>query len=189
MSRWSRVIRGMLGTGLTFSVGVGVVGSMVAAVAGLVTGLQGGIELIRFVFASAIWAFPMGVAFSGVLSLTARGRSFDELSLPGFAGLGAGAGLLLFGVLALNAWDAWSMSTAMVNAGLFVLLGGGSATATLTLARKAGPVLESGGESPELESGDGSPTLRSGDGPSTLESADVPPAPGSVHPTPGPGER
>lgn len=157
MSRWSRIIRGMLGTGLTFSVGVGVVGSMVAAVIGLVTGLQGGIELVRFVFASAIWAFPMGVAFSGVLSLTARGRSFDELSLPRFAGLGAGAGLLLFGVLALNAWDAWSMATAMVNAGLFVFLGGGSATATLMLARKAEPVPESCDEQLALEPVDPTP--------------------------------
>ncbi len=35
MPRWLRVIRGMIGTGLTFSAGVGVVGSLVAGVAWL----------------------------------------------------------------------------------------------------------------------------------------------------------
>lgn len=170
MARWSRIIRGMLGTGLTFSVGVGLVGSLVAGVVGLLTGFEGALEMVRMVFASAVWAFPMGVAFSGVLSLTARGRSFDELSLPRFVALGAGAGLLLFGALALNAWDAWSMSTAMVNAGLFVFLGSGSATATLVLARKAEPARESGGDPPTLEAGDEQPTHRSGDEQPTLES-------------------
>lgn len=170
MVRWSRIIRGMLGTGLTFSVGVGVVGSVVAGVAWILAGGGDVTELMRLVFASAVWAFPMGVAFSGVLSLTARGRSFDELSLPRFVALGAGAGLLLFGVLALNAWDAWSMSTAMVNAGLFVFLGSGSATATLVLARKAEPAWESGGDPATLEPGDEQPRHRSGNEQPALES-------------------
>ena len=153
MPRWLRVIRGMIGTGLTFSAGVGVVASMIAGLAWLLPGGEDGIEMIRLVFASSIWAFPIGVAFSGFLAITARGRSFDKLSLPRFAALGSGAGLLFFGLLATNAWDAWSVTTAIVNATIFVLLGGGSATAALMLARRAGPALEPGDEPPSLGEG------------------------------------
>ncbi len=144
MPRWLRVIRGMIGMGLTFSAGVAVIASAIAGLVWLLPGSDGGLEMLRVVVASSIWAFPIGIAFSGVMALTARGRPFDELSLPRFAALGAGAGLLLFGVLALNAWDSWSTTAALVNATIFVLLGGGSATATLMLARRAGPALKSG---------------------------------------------
>ncbi len=150
MPRWLRVIRGMIGMGLTFSAGVGVVASMIAVLPWLLLGGDSGREMIRMVIASSIWAFPIGVAFSGVMAITARGRPFDKLSLPHFAALGAGAGLLLFGVLAVNAWDSWSVTTAIANATIFVLLGGGSATATLVLARRAGPTLQSGDESRSL---------------------------------------
>lgn len=92
------------------------------------------------------------VVFSGVLAVTARGLPFDKLSLPRFAALGAGGGLLLYGVLAANAWHAWSVSDALVNAGILVLVGSGSATATLMLARRAGPALTSGEESRGLAS-------------------------------------
>ena len=151
MPRWLRVIRGMIGMGLTFSAGVGVVASMIAVPAWLLLG--GDREIIRLVIASSIWAFPIGVAFSGVMAITARGRRFDKLSLPQFAALGAGAGLLLFGVLAANAWDSWSVTTAIANATIFALLGGGSAAATLMLARRAGPALKSGDESRRLGEG------------------------------------
>ncbi len=153
MPRWLRVIRGMIGMGLTFSAGVGVVASMIAVLPWLLLGADSGREMIRLVIASSIWAFPIGVAFSGVMAITARGRPFDKLSLPHFAALGAGAGLLLFGVLAVNAWDSWSVTTAIANATIFVLLGGGSATATLMLARRAGPALKSGDESRSLGEG------------------------------------
>ena len=150
MPRWLRVIRGMIGMGLTFSAGVGVVASMIAVLPVLLLGGDAGREMMWMVIASSVWAFPIGVAFSGVMAITARGRLFDKLSLPHFAALGAGAGLLLFGVLALNAWDSWSVSDAIANATIFVLLGGGSATAALVLARRAGPALKSGDESSSL---------------------------------------
>ena len=153
MPRWLRVVRGMIGMGLTFSAGVGVVASMIAGLVWLLAGSEVGRDVIRLVIASSIWAFPIGVAFSGVMTMTARGRRFDKLSLPRFAALGAGAGLLLFGVLAINAWDSWSVTTAIANATLFVLLGGGSATATLMLARRAGPALHSGDKPPSLGEG------------------------------------
>ncbi len=151
MPRWLRVIRGMIGTGLVFAAGVGVVASIIAALVWLLLG--GDREMFRMVIASSIWAFPIGVAFSGVLAITARGRSFDKLSLPRFAALGAGGGLLLFGVLALNAWQAWSVSTAIAHLTIFILLGGGSDTATLMIARRAGSALESGDEMRSLGEG------------------------------------
>lgn len=155
MSRWRRVIRGMIGMGLTFSAGVGAVAAAIAGVVSLLPGSQGGAELIQVVVASAVWAFPVGVAFSGVVALTARGRSFEKLSLPRFAATGVGAGLVLYGVLAVNAWDAWTLDAALVNAAIFVLLGGGSATAALLLARRAGSRLEAGDGPPNLPPGAG----------------------------------
>jgi len=147
--RWMRMIRGMLGMGLTFSVGVGVIASVIAVIPWLLSGGDRG--LVRLVVASAIWAFPIGVAFSAVMALTARGSTFEKLSLPRFAALGAGAGLLLFGVLAANAWGAWSARQALANAGIFLVLGAGSATATLAIARRAGRALQPGDESRRLE--------------------------------------
>ena len=154
MPRWLRVIRGMIGTGLTFAAGVGVVASVIFVLpTWLLLGGDSGREMLVMIIKSSIWAFPIGVAFSGVMAITARGRAFDKLSLPHFAALGAGAGLLLFGVLAVNAWHSWSLTTAIANATIFVLLGGGSATATLMIARRAGPALKSGDESRSLGAG------------------------------------
>ena len=154
MPRWLRVIRGMIGTGLAFATGVGVVASMIVVLpTWLLLGGDAGREMLVMVIKSSIWAFPIGVAFSGVLAITARGRPFDKLSLPRFAALGAGGGLLLFGLLAVNAWQAWSVSDAIANLALLTLLGGGSATATLMIARKAGPALESGDEPRSLGEG------------------------------------
>jgi hypothetical protein len=143
----------MVGTGLIFSVGVGVVASVVAGIAWLVTGMGRNLELVRVVVASAIWAFPIGMAFAGFLALTARGSPFERLSLPRIAALGAGGGLLLYGVLAANAWQAWSLSAALVNLTVFIGLGAGSATAALLLARRAGPVLKPGDESRRIGKG------------------------------------
>jgi hypothetical protein len=155
MPRWLRVIRGMIGMGLTFAAGVGVVASMILVLpTWLLLGGDSGRDLLVMVIKSSIWAFPIGVAFSGVLAITARGLPFAKLSLPRFAALGAGGGLLLFGVLAANAWHAWSVSDAIANATLLVLLGGGSATGTLMLARRAGPALKSGDESRGLAEGE-----------------------------------
>jgi hypothetical protein len=143
----------MIGTGLTFAVGVGVVGAMASVLPWLLPGGYSGQEILELAVESSIWAFPIGVAFSGALAITARGLPFDKLSLPRFVTLGVGGGLLLFGLLAINAWQAWSVSTAIANATILVLLGGGSAAATLLLARRAGRALKSGDESRSLGEG------------------------------------
>jgi len=138
------MLRGMLGTALTFSVGAGLVAALVAAVALLIPGGAAVRELFRLVVGSAIWAFPIGLVFSGFLALTARNRAFTELSLLRFTLLGAGGGLLLFGLLALNAWEAWSTQAALTNLTVFLGLGAGAAGGSLVVARRAASSVEAG---------------------------------------------
>jgi hypothetical protein len=73
MPRWLRVVRGMIGTGLTFAAGVGVVASITGALVWLGHGITGR-EMLGIVGKCSVVAFLLGVAFSGVLAITARGR-------------------------------------------------------------------------------------------------------------------
>jgi hypothetical protein len=145
----------MVGTGLTFAAGVG-------SVAGVVLGaiwLGGGVTL-REVFEvagkSSVVAFLLGLGFSGVLALTARGRDFHKLSLRLISTLGACAGLLYFLFLAMTGGRVWTPSAAIANFLLLTLLGAGSAAAMFVIARKAGrgSSLTSGDELPALGEGD-----------------------------------
>ena len=94
MRDWIRRIRGAVGMGLTWAVGAFLVGA--------------GIELIHNIWPNplgamvdiwpAVLAYPAflgGVAFSVVLGVAGRRRRFDELSIPGFAALGAVGGVLV----------------------------------------------------------------------------------------------
>jgi hypothetical protein len=147
MPRWLRLIRGIIGTGLTFAAGVGVVGSILGLV-GLVLGLLSWDDL-RMVPRLSVVAFLVGVGFSGVLAIAARRRTFDRLSLRYVTALGAGGGLIYFLFIAAasgaRVWSAWN---AIGNLTILTLLGGGSAAATLVLARKAGRALTPGEEPP-----------------------------------------
>ena len=150
MPRWLRVIRGMIGTGLTFAAGAAVVGSILGLV-GLLLGKLSWDDL-RMVAKVSVVAFLVGVGFSGMLAIAARGRTFDRLSLRSFTALGAGGGLLYFlFIAAMNGARVWSASTAVANLTILILLGGGSAAATLLLARRAGHALKSGEASRSLE--------------------------------------
>jgi hypothetical protein len=143
----------MIGTGLTFAAGVGVV----ASITGAFVWLGGGItsrELLEIAGKSSVVAFLLGVAFSGVLAITARGRQFNKLSLRLVGGLGAGAGLLYFVFLALNGGRNWSARDAIANLVLLTLMGAGSASATLMIARRAGSALASSDELHSLGAGD-----------------------------------
>ena len=137
MSRWKRVVRGMLGMGVAFGAGAGLIMSTLAAVVLTLNGGEGWRDFLIPVVGGSVWGFLMGTTFGGALALLSRGRSFESLSLPRFTALGVGAGLFFYGLLALNAWDAWSTSAAVTNGVLFVVLGGSCATASLLLARKA----------------------------------------------------
>ena len=142
MPRWLRVARGMLGTGLTFGAGVGAIASLVAAIAWL-AGAGSAHELFGLAGRCAVVAGVLGVAFSGVLAVTARGREFSKLSLRLVGGLGAGAGLLYFAFLAMNGGRNWAPRDAVANFVLLTVMGAGSAVVTLLVARRARSALAS----------------------------------------------
>ncbi len=153
MLRWKRVIRGMIGMGLTFATVAGVFFSVLAVVGALF--FPGAEDDPGFmIIAGSVWGFAIGVAFSGVLAIAGRGRLFDELSLPRVAALGAGGGLLLAGLLVGATWQEWPNGNAIVPFTFLPLLGAGAATASLLLARRVGPALTSGKESRNLGEGE-----------------------------------
>ena len=152
MPRWLRVIRGMIGTGLTFAAAAGVFFAVLSVVMWpFFPGVED--ELPFMIITGSVWAFAIGVAFSGILAIAARGLPFDKLSVPRVAALGAGGGLLLAGLLVAATWQEWSAWDALVPVTFLPLLGAGSATASLLLARRAGPTLESVDESRSLGEG------------------------------------
>ena len=151
MPRWLRVARGMIGVGLIFAAGVGVVASAIAAVLWLVSGTASPRELIQLVAKTTIIAFPVGIAFAALVAISAGGRRFDRLSIPLFAALGAGGGLVLFLMLGVSgAFAHWSVADAIANLTILTAMGGASATATLMVARRGRPALKPGDESPRL---------------------------------------
>lgn len=153
MPRWLRVIRGMIGTGLTFAVGVGGAGLLLGLV-GLAFGVLAPGDFGMVAKLSVI-AFVVGVGFAGVLALTARNRTFEKISLRYVTALGAGGGLLYFLFIgAMNGFATWSPLSAIGNLALLTLLGGGAAAATLLVARRAVAALKPGGEAQRLEEGE-----------------------------------
>jgi hypothetical protein len=153
MPRWMRVIRGMIGTGLTFAAGVGVLGSIIG-LAALSLGAVSPREVMEIVGKTSVVSFIVGVAFSGVLAISARGLSFEKLSLRFVSALGAGAGLLYFLFIAgVNGAKVWSPADAVANLAILTLLGAGSASATLLVARRARHALKSGDEIRSLSEG------------------------------------
>jgi len=151
--RWLRVIRGMIGTGLAFAVGVGVVGVLIGLV-GLVLGKVSPSDF-GMVGRLSVIAFLVGVGFSGVLALTARGRRFEAISLRYVSALGAGGGLLYFLFIGfMNGFASWSLRNGIGNLVILTLLGGGSAAATLLVARRAVAALTPDEELPRLGEGE-----------------------------------
>jgi hypothetical protein len=142
------VARGVIGMGVTFAA---VAGAFFSVLAVVVTVFFSGVEDEPgfMIIAGSVWGFAIGVAFAGVLAIAGRGRGFDELSIPRVAALGAGGGLLLAGLLVGVTWQEWSVGDATVPLVILPLLGAGSATASLLLARRAAPVLASGESSQE----------------------------------------
>ena len=140
----------MLGMGLTFAAIAAVLFSVLAVVLALLfPGVED--EPGFVVIAGTTWAFAIGVAFSGALAIAARKRRFDELSLPRVALLGAAGGVALAALLVGASFGQWTLADAAVPFTFLPLLGAGSATASLLLARRVGPRLGSGEESYRIE--------------------------------------
>ncbi len=151
MPRWLKMARSMFSIGLAFSAAAGLIATAVFGFGWLSSEGASGREAVRLIFASTVWAFLIGVVSSGILALTSRAGSFDRLSLPRFSLLGAGVGLVFFGLLAINAWESWSASSVITNAAIFVVLGGGSAAGTLVIARRGSQALGPPEEPPRLK--------------------------------------
>lgn len=168
MPRWLRFIRGMAGIGLTFAAGVGVVSSVLGAIA-VLRGNVSVIDVLRDVGRFSVVAFILGVAFSGVLAIVARRGRLKKLSLALGAALGTGAGLLYWGMLAMTGGRAWTPRLAVVNLVVLVVMGAASGTATLLIARRAGAALGSGSDLETLPEGE--PEFVRGRGKSKVEAS------------------
>ncbi len=152
MPRWMRVIRGMIGTGLTFAGGVGVLAS-IAGLVGLLAGAVSAADVLALAGKLSVVSFIVGVAFSGVLAIAARGRTFDKISLRFVTTLGVGVGLLYFGLISISGSKVWTVADAIGNLVILTLMGGGLAAGTLILARKARSALNRGEELRSLSEG------------------------------------
>ena len=152
MSRWKRVIRGVLGMGLTF----GAIGAAFFSLVALVSAVffPGAEDELGFmIIAGTVWGVGIGTSFSAILAIAARGRSLDELSYSRVASVGVLGGLLLAGLVVGGSWGDWPNGGAIVPFSILPLLGAGGGVASLLVARKAGRALRSGEETGSLLEG------------------------------------
>jgi hypothetical protein len=137
MTKWLRRIRGAIGTGLTWAVVWGGVGTIVMLGFLLRTGSR---PDAPFPLVFGVFGFVAGVIFSGVLGLVEGRRRFDQMSLPRFAAWGAAGGFLLAAafVLAVSlTGDPAFLWNLVVVGPLFAVAAAGSAAGSLALARRA----------------------------------------------------
>jgi len=148
----------MVGTALTFAVGIGLVVSAVGGVA-ILRHKATIIEVMRTGGRFSVASFILGFAFSGILALAARGRGFRRLSLPLVTSLGAGAGLLYWLVLAFTGGRNWGPGVGLFNFVLLLGMGGGAAAAMLLIARYARSTVEPNVDAEPGTLGSGDPEL------------------------------
>lgn len=129
MKNWRRRIRGALGMGLTWA--------LAWFGAGMVLLLIVGPDAadVPFPLGFGMFGFFAGVMFSGVLGLVEGRRSFDQMSIPRFAGWGAVGGLLLSTIFVLVS-DVGG-GVLLVLGPVFALSSAACAGGALALARKA----------------------------------------------------
>ena len=141
MSRWKRVLRGMLGMGATFAAIGGGFFAVLTGIAAVLGRLETEDPFFG-ILAGTVWGFAVGVTFSTVLAIAGRTLSFDRLSLPRVAGMGALGGLVLATTLVGITTLAGDTFTGVVEAFTFLpLLGAGAGAASLAIARRAAPSL------------------------------------------------
>ena len=128
MRKWLRRIRGAIGMGLTWAAVLFAVGSVPRWVFGVETDAP-----IPIVF--GVFGFVAGVTFSALLLLTKGRRTFDQMSIRRFAGLGAVGGLLLSALWANAVSLSWGEILAI--APTFAFACAVCAAGTLAVARRA----------------------------------------------------
>ena len=126
MRNWLRRVRGAFGMGITW----GATWSIAGLVPRWLFDTDAPLPLVFGTF-----GFLAGVTFFGLLALTAGRRTFDQMSLPRFAGRGAVGGLLLAGGFATVASLGWG--AVLTVAPTFAVACAVSASGSLALARRA----------------------------------------------------
>lgn len=144
MRRWWRRVRGAVRMGLIWGTAWAAVGMLIELVHNIWPNPLGALVDI-WPAALGAPAFLGGLAFSALLGLAARRRRFSELSLPGFAALGALGGVLVslgpallvaVGLASINApHTLWDVTLTMMIP--FAVVGATSAAGSLVLARRA----------------------------------------------------
>lgn len=147
------LLRGMLGMGAAFAA-AGTAIMVPLAIIGFVSFLRNGTDkddLDFLILAPFVWiaiSFGLGMAYAGLLARVARGRSFDEVSVPRVATAGAVVGLVPAAVVAAGSvlgggtLTAGELLTPLI---LFPPISAAVASATLLVARRAKPPALKGG--------------------------------------------
>ena len=140
MNSWMRRIRGAFGMGLTWALAWFAAGMALLLVVGPDA------ADVPFPLGFGLLGFLAGVTFSGVLGLVEGRRSFDQMSIPRFAGWGAVGGVIFSGVFVAVA--GLGGAVLLVLAPVFALSSSACAAGSLALARKAEEpaLLDAGGD-------------------------------------------
>ena len=129
MEKWLRRIRGAIGMGLTWAIAWFGAGMVLLLIIGPDA------ADVPFPLGFGLLGFLAGATFSGVVGIVEGRRSFDQMSLPRFAGWGAVGGLLFSGIFVLAA--GLGGDVLLVLGPVFALSSAASAAGSLALARKA----------------------------------------------------
>lgn len=128
MAKWQQRIRGAIGMGVTWAA--------VWSAAGLVPRWVFGFDAdAPFPIIFGVLGFIAGVTFSGLLVLADGRRTFEQMSLPRFAGWGAMGGLLLSALFAKLA--SLGPEDLLLFTPAFALASAVCASGSLALARRA----------------------------------------------------
>ncbi len=129
MNKWLKRIRAAAVIGLAWGVAWLGAGLVLLAIVGPDA------ADVPFPLGFGLLGFLAGFTFSAVLSLVERRRSFNQLSLPRFAGWGAAGGLLLAAIFAPIA--GLPLAALIVLGPVLALSGSACAAGSLALARKS----------------------------------------------------
>lgn len=132
MKRWLRRIRGAIGMGLAWALAWFGAGLILLLIVGV------GAADVPFPLGFGLLGFFAGATFSGVLGIVEGRRTFDQMSMPRFAGWGAVGGLMLsviFVLVVALSGEPTFLNNLVFLGPLFAGAGAASAAGSLALAR------------------------------------------------------
>lgn len=134
VKNWRRRIRGAIGMGLAWALAWFGAGLLLLLVVGF------GAADVPFPLFFGMLGFFAGATFSGVLGIVEGRRTFDQMSIPRFAGWGAVGGLVLsviFVLVVALSGEPTFLNNLVFLGPLFAGAGAASAAGSLVLARMA----------------------------------------------------